>query len=511
MYNFRGYGYKGMDIFDFDKKLDAIGFNHELVLRREDIYLYLMHYLGVVTKDQLCKFANVLDGSIRTSINRLNSEGEVVEVEKDMFGNTFYTLKKKGFYKLKELIDNLEESKGYTNKLHLSKANDAFFCLFESRCNEITIIHEKSYEDDDSSIRADAVINLKCRNTNYELKIEQDNNTESLKKLIEKVYLYYNFDLKNDFVKEDKVRFVIFRQETKMVRSHFKVCDNKTRKDPEYIKCVSNIEKLERLYDEVKQCNNINDYYNAAFELGVVYSDRTSVFLKNISTKKTSFLLKIDEIKRKHISNYNHKLVKDRVNNFRMAMFGEFGVVKFDGILENSLYFDITGQTRFSIENEKMDGRTLLLRTNYMCGDNSIEEKLKKFLFGRVNILIPLFNREMRGSSISLPEDVQVKQQYLTVGNETLCFSNMVVTEIEGILTNFILFIPTISTSDHARIEYLNSLDAQTLRKSFVNKTYFVIAVTDDQSKKQYEQLTLNYKGDQSAFIVGKVDMEEDF
>lgn len=511
MYNLRGFSFKAMDIFYFDNKLDAIGFNHELVLSREDVYLYLMHYLGVVTKDQLCKFANVLDASIRTSINKLNAEGEVVEVEKDKHGNTFYSLKRKGFYKLKETIVDLEESKRYTNKLHLSRANEAFFSLFDSYCNEITVIHEKNFEDDEISIRADAIINLKYRNINYELKIEQDNNTEGLNKLIDKVFMYYNYELKNDFVYEDKVSFVIFRQEGRMRKSHFKVSNNRILRDPEYIECINNVEKLEKLYASVKKCNDINDYYNAAFELGVLFSDKSSVFLKNISFKKTTFLLKIDEIKRKHVSYQNHQLVKERVSGVRNAMLGEFGVVKFDGVGANSLYTNMTGQTRFSVENEKMDGRALLLRTNYLCGDNSIEEKLKKFLFGRVNMLIPLFNSEMKGNAIRLPEDVQIKQCYMNVGSETLCFSNMANTEIEGVLTNFIFFMPTISVSDHARIEYLCTLDAKTLRQAFVNNTYFVIAVTDDYSKMQYEQLTLGYKGEQSAFIVGKVNIEEDF
>ena len=73
------------NIINLNTKLRALGVNNDVISNRRNIYLFLMKYLGVISKDQLCKLTNLLKRDIHASVKELNKNGFLVNIEPDRY------------------------------------------------------------------------------------------------------------------------------------------------------------------------------------------------------------------------------------------------------------------------------------------------------------------------------------------------------------------------------------------------------------------------------------------
>jgi len=504
----RGYEFQGLDIKNIDSKLLSIDLDIDLISRKEEIYLYLINYLGVVTKEQLCLIGNVLESSIRTSLSRISKlYGDIINVSRDEDYNAYYTTNRKAIFVLKKFSD-VESNMNFYNKKHLSKINDFFIILFVGHCKKIKIKHECNINYLDKVLRADAIINAEHNGVNYEFILEQDNNTIKKSKLLEKVSSYYNMLLHSPLDQGNKVRYYIFRLDIFMTKAQIKKSEKNLNKDWQYLELSRIIEELEDLYDSAKDAAVASIYGHKVMTLGINFSERKTILLQNISSMKTTYKLEVEKLKRKYKNYISSNYINDRIDSVKNALLNEVEVQYFDYDSINTIFNDITGQKGFSCINSKIDGRSILLRTNFLCGDRRIDNILNKFLFGEVNILIKLIKRIYCEDDLELNEDMSVQQTYIKIGYESLLFSNVVRYNIKNSNIDFVLLMPTVNVSDYARIEYLNSLDSDVLNNSINNQMVFIIAVTDLDSRELYENMIFNYNSKKSKMFVEHVNLE---
>lgn len=97
--NVKGFSYTGFEnIKNFDSKLKDIGLCEDIVSNKGVVYLYLIKYLRVVTKDQLAELSDLLRREIHKDIKRLNEleKGSfLVNIESDDVDNarnTYYIM-----------------------------------------------------------------------------------------------------------------------------------------------------------------------------------------------------------------------------------------------------------------------------------------------------------------------------------------------------------------------------------------------------------------------------------
>jgi hypothetical protein len=499
--------YNGLDIKESKSKFNAIGMYEELVSRKEDVYLFLSNYLGAVTKDQLCYLANVLGEAIRTSVNLLNKEEIVVDIEKDEYGRVYYFPNRRSYKLISGFVDEekLRPVSIRRGKKHLGRINDFYISLFKnSDCEQLTIDYNNIGFSD--KIVPDAIIETVFNKNKYEIYLEQDNNTERKGVLVTKIANYFNVLLHKSFTVNDTVKYYIFRCDMYLKPIPLRLCHNEVKKEKSYQFNMDAIKKLKELYASAKDCIDIErleEFVRAAEEFDIVdfeiENDRTfknnlNRFLQRLSSRKTDYEMVISELTRQSEIEYVCEFLKNRIAMIKGNMLEEFAVAAFDFDSKSTLYNELTGRVEYAAEYEKLDSRRLLLRNNFLCSDIKVEDWLNEYVFNKEDKLIKLANR-VRGQR-QFKGDVPRKQKFIKIGSETLCFSNLVDDysfEYEP-FTNYVLLMPTISVSDHVRLEYICNSDSEKIESDLKDFLMIYVIVEDEAEERFYNNMISNYE-----------------
>lgn len=527
----KGFNYISFNnIENFKSKLRSIGLNEDFIASRTSIYLFLISYLGVMTKEQLCLLTDLLEADIRTVINRLNNStdygnnGFLIDVEN--YGNdkdtVYYTTTKKAFANLMSFTDedNIRTVKIKQNKRHLSKTNDFYLSLFKnSGCEALTI----DYNDHNFSLGKvvpDGLIEATFNSNKYNIYLEQDNNTEKISTIEGKIQNYYNVCLHNEFPVNDTIKYYIFRFDMYLNLNQTWTCNQNALKSDEYKIYMSEISKLDKLRLKARECNDEFELVKIIQKSGIDVGDfimTSSTFTKNmnrviklLSSKKSEFRLNIDNLKRAKRTEYICERLTNRISKTKNCMLKECYVEPFDFISEGSMYQDITRKTYSSAEYREIDARSILLRTNVLCGDIKIEDWLNKLIFNKDDKLVELINT-FRGRRPFAKSKTRT-QKYIKFGRETLCFSNFLEdTESEHKpVLNTALFMPTVSVSDYARIEYICSLNADEVKSGLgVDFLLIFIMVDNERDMNYYNDVAYTYQPNngQILFMVRRVNL----
>lgn len=504
MYSKKGRKFQEPGIKNLKSKLKGIGLDIEYVTRKEDIIIYLIYYLGGITLEQLCVIFDVLETSIKTSIARILKKGNIIEIKKNEVNNIFYLPTKKTLTELKKFCD-VKANRNYKNIKHLSKVNDFFLTLFKSSCEKLTIEYEKNIGKAEFIVRADAIIKVEKDGNEYEFVLEQDNNTEKVTKLFEKIENYFNLILHEELCPE-KIRYYFFRFEVFLNQNHIAKCEKTLKKSKRYAELMKEIDDIQELYYDVLN----NDGWDEDFEhrsdmYNVNYSIKRDVLMKNILIAKSELLKKIDRLKRTIRIELSSMRLKDREEKVKVAMLDEFKVKAFDGDSINTVYNDITGYKRFECFNSKLEGKDILLRTNIICGDRKTDYILKNMLFSTKHYLIYFLN-DYFDYKVNF-DSLKVTQVFKVVGYHTLCFSNYATTHLYDEDYDFVLLMPSISLSDYYRIEYLLNLDLKQIQNSFSNTTHFLIMVEDEHAIDIYKEKIAKFYSNIIGFSVYHVNI----
>lgn len=482
------------DIKNIENKLKAIGLDFEYVTSKEDIIIYMLYYLGCITIEQLCVLFGNLETSIKTSIAKILKNGDMIEIKKDEVNNNFYLPTRKTLAVLNEFCD-VTENRNYKNIKHLIKINDFFITLFKSFCDKVTVEYERILENEvleNCNVRADAIINVRKDDREYEFILEQDNNTENITRLYKKIENYYNIIL-HEKMSLDKVRYYFFRFDVLFNKNYVSKYESMLNKSKEYKEMLDQIDKVQDFYYDVGNNDGPEEYFESRADIyEVEYSNKHNILMKNISTAKSELLKEVDKIKRSIRTELSSIRVRDRIEKFRAAMLKEFKVKSFDVDSDNTIFNDITRQNRFGTIYSVMEAEDILLRTNILCGDIKTDYLLKDMLFGiyREEHYLKTMIRESFSIYDVNFNDLHVKQVFKTIGYQTLCFSHYCTVHLnkEDYDVDCVLLMPTISISDYCKIEYLINLDLKQIHNSFANATYFYIITTDDQMESFYKE-----------------------
>ncbi|MGD9566827.1 MAG: replication-relaxation family protein [Sedimentibacter sp.] len=505
-----GRRFKRPDIKNLKSKLHAIGLDIEYVTCKEEIIIYLIYYLGVVTIEQLCVLFGVLETSIKTSIARIQKNGDVIEIKKDDLNNIYYLPTRKTLTVLKEYCE-VNKNRNYKNMKHLSKVNDFFLTLFKSDCDEISIEYEKNIKNQEFIVRADAVIDVKKDGQVYEFILEQDNKTEKITKFIEKIENYYNVIIHNQLYSE-KIIYYFFKFDVFLNKNHISKCEKVLNNSNDIRRLMNEIKEIQSFYYNVKNCIETEEYYEErADELDIEYSENRNTLLNNISIEKSKLLKKLDIYKRSIRLEISTRFLKDRINKVKAAMLEDFTIKVFDDDSIDTIYSDITGRSTFASIYSKLESKDILLRTNILIGDRRTEYLLK---FTIIN-LAKVFKSFIKGAMINHNDinlhDIKLMQAFKTIGYQTLCFSNYCTLRLKNANfdVDFVLFMPTISLSDYCRIEYLLNLDLNQINDSSVNFTSFIILAPDKKTEEYYKEKIKNFKSNIYRFNICLVNITE--
>lgn len=538
--NVKGFKYVSLDnIENFNSKLKAIGLNEDFVPNRGVLYLYLIKYLGVVTKDQLCTLTGSLKNTIHVSIDRLNKSVRkksdfLVDIDADANDREvfYYTATKSATDYLLPYA-NSYDMRGVNFQggiRHLSKINDFYLSLFKnSGCESLVIDYNKvliDEVDEDATnstkgkILADGYINATFNSMEYTIYLELDNNTETLSVLNNKINNYFNFCLHDKSLLNEKPCYFVFRFDTSFKFNVSLLCNNIAIKAEEYAMNKRECDKLAMLRVRALKCQDISELVDFINENSIDiegFEFKSDEFDKNLnefagflSYKKSGFEFNIENLKRNVKADLVCERIKERVTGTKKIMLDEFNVKQFDFDSEESIYEDISGKKRFSIEYEKMDGSSLLLRTNFLCGDLKLETWFNKFVFNKEDKLIELAN-DFRGSRHFDNKKVRT-QKFMKLGEETLCFSNLIDDSSFEIrpFTNYALLMPSVSVSDLARIEYICDSDDDVIEKDLNNDYLLIfILVDNERDEKFYNEMISKYKSTrgQIVLVVHKVNL----
>jgi len=498
----RGRKFQEPNIININSKLKEIGLNIECVNRIEDIILFLIYYLGVMTIEQLCVLFDVLETSIKTSIARIIKNSDVIEIKKDDVNNIYYLPTRKTLSELKKFCD-VKENRNYRNIKHLSKVNDFFINIFKSYCDKVNIEYEKNMGNEEFVVRVDAIINVEKDGNEYEFIVEQDNNTEKVTRIFEKIENYFNIILHEKLCSE-KIRYYVFRFDVLFDIKYLSKYNEFLVNSFGYMFLRDNIDTLKESYTDVKNGEFSEEYYKKRLrELNVNFSNESDVFLRNISFVKTKWLKRFDKFKRAKRLEISRNILKERISKVKESMLKEFNVYKFDNDSIDTLYYDITGNKEFGSVNSKLEGKDILLRTNIICGDSRLDYTIMHALFEQEHFLENLL-KHVLGSDVINFDEIKIKQVFMVVGNQTLCFSNFITSNINKTnrAVDFALFIPAISMSDYLRIEYLLKLDLIELHNSLINETHFFILTSDKQTYNYYKKKIEKFQSNKIDFRI---------
>lgn len=483
------------DIKNIENKLKAIGLDFEYVTSKEDIIIYMLYYLGCITIEQLCVLFGNLETSIKTSIARILKNEDIIEIKKDEVNNNFYLPTRKTLAALNEFCD-VTENRNYKNIKHLIKINDFFITLFKSFCDKVTVEYERILENEvleNCNVRADAIINVRKDDREYEFILEQDNNTENITRLYKKIENYYNIIL-HEKMHSDKVRYYFFRFDVLFNKNYVSKYESMLNKSKEYKEMLDEIDNVQDFYYDVRNNDGPEEYFESRADVYQVdYSNKHNILMKNISTAKSKLLKEVDKIKRSIRIELSSIRVRDRIEKFRDAMLKEFKVKAFDIDSVDTIFNDISGQKRFEVVYSVIEAEDVLLRTNILCGDIKIDYILKNMLFGtsisKEHYLKTIIKEGLGDYGIN-PDSLKVNQLFKKVGYQTLCLSNYCTVYLnkKNYDVDCALLMPTISISDYCRIKYLLNLDLKKINDSFVNTTFFFIITTNKQTELFYKE-----------------------
>ncbi len=519
------------NIINLNTNLRALGVNNDVISNRRNIYLFLMKYLGVISKDQLCKLTNLLKRDIHASVKELNKNGFLVNIEPDRYdrGNNYYLATKKAdedliMYANKESLRNVNVGAKIN---HFCKINDLYLNLFrDSGCTELTIDYSVDFSggiftdkefSSKNRIIVDGVIDAIYNGNISSLYIELDNGTEVFSTLKKKVESYFNVCLHQDTVFDDSINYFIFRLDKYLYKNHIRFCDDNALKREEYSINLQKCDELVELRKKAKKCTNEEEFSDfikrnkidiERFEFSSdTFKGKINRLCMFLSSVKSGFEYRNEELKREERTKYISVSQKGRINELKKAMLEDFNVMPFDFDSKDSIYKDITGKERYSVEYEKMEGIRVLLRTNFICGDTNIDKWFNKLIFNDKDILIDFAN-EMRDLG-KFPDDEERVQRYIKLGSETLCFSN-VIDDTENFSINYALMMPSVSVSDFARIQYICNSNEDDFEKHLEDEYLLIfIAVDNDKDLLYYNKLTSKYKSGMKriAFMVHKIDL----
>ena len=518
----KGFNYVSFkNIKNFKSKLMAIGLNEDFVPNRNVIYLYLIKYLGVITKDQLCELTHLLRRDIYAAIKSLNDTADnkrsfMVNIEGDKNSNDI------NYYIATELATKFLSGFTYRGSIrsvsvgsqlsHDSKAKGLYLRLFrDSDCTGITIdqgvdiaggMFADGEQPQKNSIKTDAIIKAEYNGADTFLYLELDNGNESRAVLEGKIEKYFNVCLHKDYFFNNQVNYFVFQFDMQLNKSQIWLCDSNVLKTDAYKVNKAASERLKVLREKAKKCRDKVELVGLIKDNGIEmagFEFNSDTFISNrnrlcnfLSSLKSEYEFRNEELKRKERVKYSCASVKNTADNFRNDLFNEFSVMPFYFDSTDSMYQDITKRTSFAAMYGELDGRSVLLRTNFICGDSNIDKWFNEFLFKDEDWLIKFANEKF---GCDFPMDKKREQKYIKLNGETLCFSNLHGGLVgEEHFTNFVLLIPSISASDHARIVHICESDPAKIEQDLGNEYLVVFVATDNEKDYEYyRELASNY------------------
>lgn len=477
------------------EKMKALGCEEfEFVTRREDIFLLIINYLGCVTLTQFTELTKETPMSNRAILTRLENDKLITadHINKEVY----YRCTKKGVDHLRTYSIPRKSIKIKKRK-HLEKINDFFLHMFRGPCDYITIEHEVACEYGDFNnlckttvndevdylyvhkFIADAQIKLSHKGDKYNIVLEQDNGTERIDIIKDKVSNYFNFILHQNLISEE-INIYVFKADIELTSFQIKKFQRLFNKEAEFNKNM--IKQLTNLYKDVKLSNDVTTFFEVAKELCVKEDFSKQVFLNNISSKKASFEKGTSMGKTVLHNRYKAKINIDRLTDIKNLLVGEVAVEKFYDTSDNSIFFDITGHSDYSIVDSRIEIQNIMLRANFVCGDNRTEYYLLNYLFDKYDYLkecIKSFLTDNGYSNIKT-NSINKIQKVIKLGNDTVCFDFATKLIINNEDIDFILLYPNIFISDLAKVRYITSLKNDFIDSCLNNKTVFFVYHDDN-------------------------------
>ena len=521
--NVKGFSYGGFEnIKNFNSKLKNIGLCEDLVPNKGVVYLYLIKYLRVVTKDQLAELSDLLRREIHKAIKRLNEleKGSfLVNIESDVgnVGNVYYMPDKRADNYLAFYTDVAKLN-------HFSKVNDFYLSLFKnSDCTGLTIeyevdVSEGMFSDEhpaENRLLADGFIRATHKGVVSTIYLELDNDTVGMTSLSEKLANYYNVCLHKKSIFKNEACYFVFRLDKKLYKEQFWLCrDNAINRD-EYASNLRKCQKYKELRSKAKECKNeieletfIKDnkivLEDFKFSSGTFTANRNR-FCNYLSSLKSGYEYKNEKLKRDEVVKYTSKTLTNKMKNFKNKMLEEFDIVPFHFVSENSIYSDITRKTTYASMYEKIEGKRVLLRTNFFCGGANVDKWMNEFLYNEDDWLVKLVNDT---GWCDFHKSKKREQAYYRLDGETLCFSNL----IRGVRVgndgvdvpfSFALLMPTISISDHARICYIFGANPDEIELNLGNERLVLFVITDNKKDRDYYlRLLGEYEGNERLIVL---------
>ncbi len=484
--------YKGIGLVNESEKMKTIGIpEYEYITRQEDIYLFLAHYLGCITIEQLVELTIKLKPTIRVAMSRLEKEKLIAcdYIDKQVY----YRCTKKGILHI-QTYGKLRKPVKIKKRKHLEKINDFYLHLLRRNYSYVSIDHEvkcqygdyknlsgvsKDEEIDSLYIHdfiADAQIKLGCEDYKCKIILEQDNGTERINILREKISKYFNFILHQE-VKQSEIEIYVFR--TDIVTSSFQLKKFNTKLNLILEDNYNQVKRTANLYRNVKNSSDPEVYFDEAKDLLATPDISKQAFLNNISSTKAQQELVIRLIKTFQYSNFKSSLNASRLKSIKSLFEGEVAIDKFYDTSKNSVFYDITGDTQYSNVNSKIDIDSIMLKVNFACGDNEIEHYLNYYnltIMDHFKEYVRLYLKDI-GLEMDINKVIRT-QKRIKFGYETIKFDFATNVRNGNEDIDFILLLPNTFISDLIKIRYIAYLDSHLINLD--KHTVFFIIEDED-------------------------------
>jgi hypothetical protein len=515
--------HKSFKIQNEVEKMKALGCEEfEFVTRREDIFLFIINYLGCVTLTQFTELIKETPMSNRAILIRLEKDKLITadHINKEVY----YRCTKKGVDHLRTYSMPRKSIKIKKRK-HLEKINDFFLHLFRSPCNQITIDHEVAYEYGDFNnlckttvndevdylhvhkFIADAQIKLSHKGDKYNIVLEQDNGTERIEVLKDKISKYLNFILHQE-LKSTEIKIYIFRVDIEITNFQLKKFQKIFNKEVE--DNINIVKQLANLYKRVKQSDDITTFFEEAKELRVQEDCSKQNFLNNISNKKV-WIEGMNSLYKILIYNkFKSKINTNRLKDINNLLFDEVAIDKFYDTGDNSIFFNITGHLDYSSMDSRIEARKIMLRANFICADNKTDYLLLSYLFSDYDYLKKCIESYLCDNGLSniKIDRINKKQRVIKLGDETVSFDFATTMNINNEDVEFILLYPNIFISDVSKVWHIATLDYDEIDSCLNNQTVFF--VYHDKNVHDIAINNLGYKTCSKAkFYINKVNDNE--
>lgn len=501
------------------EKMKALGCEEfEFITRREDVFLIIIHYLGCVTLSQFNELTKDTPMSNRAILIRLEKNKLITA---DHINNEiYYRCTKKGIEHSKTFGMSREQIK-IKKREHLVHINDFYLHLFRSSCNFVTMKNEVTfaYGDSDNLCKeneldeidaqyvhrfiADAQVKLFHNNRNYNIILEQDNGSERIDVLKNKIIKYLNFILHQEF-ESTEMRIYIFRVDIEITNFQSKKFQKLYKH--EAADCINAIKKLTDLYKRVKQSVEVTEFFEEAKKLYVQVDYSKQKFLNNISEKKTCVENTNSAGKILFYNYFKSKINATRLNDIKNLLLDDVTIDKFYKTNDSSILFNIIGHSGYSSMDSIIEAKRILLRTNFICAHNTTDYLLLHYLFNDeyLTYCIESYLSKSANSNISI-DYISKKQKVIKLGNETLCFDITTTINVNNEELDIILLYPNIFISDDCKVWHIATLDNDLIDSCLINKTVFIVFHDKNIHNKAIKNL--GYKTCAKAkFYISEVD-----